>query len=271
FKMPFRVIIIVISIIIVLGVVTTYLIMRSSEIYDLSYDFKPGESYVYNITYRVDSDLPGFPISTSSRETLTILEFLDNRFKIRNSAITQVSVLSQKLTSTTIMKYEMDRKGSITGVEIDYIEPRELQEYIRNNLEELEGYWRTIQAYPKDPIPIGHEWTMPVNLKLQEAYLPITLVGTCTSSITSRESISVKAGTFDCLRLSHKISASGEVTIMNQKVTISISGEGTSWIDLKKCFQIRVDLPLSIKVKATGQEVELRVNMTIELIEYKTP
>ncbi|MEM1557792.1 MAG: hypothetical protein QXT26_00010 [Thermoproteota archaeon] len=142
---------------------------------------------------------------------------------------------------------------------------------MQESLEELEGYWRTIQAYPKDPVPIGHEWTMLVNLKFQEAYLPITLVGTCNSSITSKESISVKAGTFDCLRLTHKISASGEVTIMNKKVTISISGEGASWIDLKKCFQIRVDLPLSIKVKATGQEGELRVNMTIELIEYKMP
>ncbi|MEM2350778.1 MAG: hypothetical protein QXT26_00015 [Thermoproteota archaeon] len=126
-KIPFKVIIIVVFIIIVLGVVfTAYLIMRSPEKYDLSYDFKPGESYVYNITYRVESDLSGFPISTSSRETLTILEVSDNEFKIRNSAITQVSVLNQKLTSTMIVKYKMDRKGSITGVEIEYIEPQEL-------------------------------------------------------------------------------------------------------------------------------------------------
>ena len=95
--------------------------------------------------------------------------------------------------------------------------------------------------------------------------------GDCSSTITARENVKVGSKTIDCWRLSHRISTSGETVVDNQAVSVTISGDASSWIDAKNGALIKVNLPFSINYKDPNIEQVLQDNIMMELVEYQAP
>jgi len=264
------IVILVIAIVAVgLGLVC-YLMTQGPETYELSYNFQPGESYVYDMAWK--TEILGISAELSSSETLNVLQVVGNEFNFRDSATVQMTVPGQEArTVTVVVTFKMTNKGVRSGLEIENVEPPELRPLGEQTRGQLESFLAAIYHYPTGRIPIGSKWIVPADFQLQQEGTSISLTGECTSSLASRERLTVKAGTFDCWRLTHNISASGEMEAMGQKVTMTMSGQATSWIDIRSCVQTKVDLPLSVKMQAAGQEVAFPMNVTIELTKYQTP
>jgi len=268
-----RVKIAVIAVVVIVAVgVCSYFLLKGGEgegkAYELSYNFRTGESYVYDMTYRLE--YLGMSMELSSSETLDVLKVLDNEFDILDSATVRITITGQApQTATVVATFRMTNKGVRSGLEIENVEPPELWTSMEQTLGQWGSYLESIYHYPIEPVPIGRRWSIPIDFQFQQAGMSMTLAGECRSSIAGRENITVRAGTFDCWRLAHNLSASGEAVIMGQTVTMAMSGEATSWINPQSGAQTKVNLPLNIKVKVAGQEIEFPINMTMELIEYQ--
>ena len=273
--LPKAIVMVVIAIVAVGGATAAYLMTRApSEAYEFSYNFQPGESYVYDMTWRMEYPenfgIP--PVEFSSSETLDVLEVVDDEFDIRDSATMQITIPGETpQTVTVVMTFRMTNKGVRSGLEIENVEPPELW----TSMEQMRGQWESylgaIYQYPTDPVPVGRKWIIPMDFQFQQAGMSTTLAGEFRSSIAGRENMTVGAGTFDCWRLAHKISVSGETEVMDLTATMTMSGEGASWIDPQSGVQTKVNLPLSIKVKVAGEEFKFSINVTMELVEYQAP
>jgi len=271
-------VVIVIVIVIAIAGVGSYLLLKGGEgegdAYELSYSFQPGESYVYDqrMEFEFPEDLGIPPVEVSSIVTQDVLEVVDNEFEIRSLMTMQTTISGEApQTGTVAMTYRMTNKGVRYGLEIENVEPPGLWASMEQMREQQESYLETINQYPTDPVPVGRKWSIPIDFQFEQAGIPMTLVGEARSSIAGRENMTVGAGTFDCWRLVHKMSVTGEAEVMGQKITVTMSVDGTSWIDLQSGAQTKVNLPMSFKVKVAGEEVKLSINITIELIEYQAP
>lgn len=248
---------------------TLYLMMSApSDVYELSYRFQPGESYVYDTTWSVE--LLGASTEFSLSQTLNVLQILDHEFSLRDSAEVELIIPGQApQTVKLVMTYRMTDKGVRSGLEIEEVEPPEARTLMEQTRGQYESFLQSIYHYPTDPVLLGDEWSMPIDVEFLQAGASMRLVGEVTSSIVDRESVTVEAGTFDCLRLLHNITASGETVVMDQTVTVTMSGEATSWIDLQSCAQTKVNLPLGLTLKLDREELEVSTDITMELTEYR--
>jgi len=270
-KMLSKVIVILaIAIVVVGGGIAAYLLTRGPEVYELSYNFKPGESYVYEMKSKTES--LGTSVELSLSETLDVLQVIDHEVNIRDSSEMQIAITgAAQQNVAVVMTFRMTNKGVRSAIQIEKVEPPELRTAMEQARGQLEGYLKAIYHYPTDPVPLGREWSVPIDYQFEQAGVSMTVTGEARSSIVARESITVQAGTFDCWRLAHKINASGEMVLAGQTVTMSMSGNATSWIDPLSGAQTKADLPLSMKLKAAGQELEVPVNVTMELIKHQGP
>lgn len=270
--MQSKVIVMVVIAVAAVGVGTALYLMMSGpfDMYELSYRFQPGEFYVYDTTWSVE--LLGASTEFSLSETLNVLQVLDGEFSFRDSADVKLIIPGEApQTVTVVMTYRMTNKGVRSGLEIEEVDPPEARTLMEQTRGQYESFLLSIYHYPTDPVPLGDEWSMPIDIEFLQAGASMRLMGEVTSSIVDRESVTVGAGTFDCLRLLHNITASGETVVMGQTVTVAMSGEATSWIDLQSCAQTKVNLPLGLRLKADGEELEVSTDITMELTEYRAP
>jgi hypothetical protein len=230
------------------------------------YNFKVGESYVYIQEITVEVPVAGEMKSTGDL-TIDVLEVMDNEIVTRTTITTQMPGVPQ---IKMVMRKRMTRKGRIISFEIENVEPPELME----NVEKEMGGWQRLlenaRRYPEVPMPIGREWEVPVDFDLEiQPGMTLKLQGKASSSIDGKETLTVRAGTFECWRLVIKIYLSGQTSVDDQTMEMTMTAEGNVWVDQGTGAEVKVNMPMEMGMKIMEMEMETSMTMMLELVEYR--
>ncbi len=253
------------------GAVGIYTVTRApAETYDLSYRLQAGDYFVQDVS--LSMELMGTTMEVSSRTTTDILEVAGDEFGIRETNEMELNISgAEQMEFTSVMDSRMSNKGARSDVQLVSADPPELMESAEQGLGQVQNYLGSLYLYPPDPVAIGQKWEAPLDFQFEESGISATMVGSLSSTVIGKESVTVGAGTFDCLHLAEKITASTETLFLDQMVSINMDGEGGMWVDLESGVQTRVELPLTIEMEATGVKFEITLEITLELVEYNDP
>lgn len=235
---------------------------------EISYNLQPGESYTYTETMNMDAI--GTSMEILNDHTMVVVGVAGNQFDIRDTYTMTVTGVGTSQKATIVTTYKMSNKGARSELNIESVDPPELRENMGQTLTQSQTYFGPANLYPTEPVAIGQEWNVPLNLPLDQSGIVIGLVGSCTNSISGRESVTVRAGTFDSWRMNQKLNLASSMQLMGQTATISLSGDTTTWIDTKTGVQTKASLPLKVSVKAGSTEISMQITATMELVVYQS-
>jgi hypothetical protein len=245
-------------------------IEKPRELYELSFDYKPREIYIYDVSTAME--LLGQKIETTGRDEVEVLKVKAEEITLRHHSTSQV-VSAPQMPQTTTLVYEqvITPKGKAKSTNLVKVDPPKLKAQMEQSLEQQQLF--QVAAYPTESQPIGGKWKIPIE-EAELTVMPgmqIKLKGYQNGTIVSKETMTTPAGTFDCLKVISKIWLIGEGTFgKDQNLTMDISGEVLSWIDIKSFVPIKQETHMEIKEQIdTAMTIELPMETTTELIEYK--
>ncbi len=241
------------------------------DAYELSYNFQFGESYTYDISWRMEYQENSIEVTGS--ETLNVVGAVGNEFEIQDLYNVQVTTTREIQENVRVVSiFRMTDKGLKSYPEIVNVEPPQLREFMELPLWSRYTCLGLLCFYPMEPITVGHEWNVPRRYGFIYQTSELWTQGNCSFLIEARENVTVGHTTFDSWRLTQRVYVSGENVVANRKMKIIVSGEATSWIDTRSGAQTKLNLILSYKELIEDvPEYEMRENITMELVEYQAP
>jgi hypothetical protein len=259
---------IIVAVVAVAGVVG--FLLWPPEVYDLSYNLKPGETYVYK-TIKTQ-EIVGQKVETKIKEKVDILEVKANEVTMRWDTIRQTSRPPQ--TVTVVWLQTITNKGELRSWEIESVEPRELKQklepQIKQNLERLPA------AFPSKPVPVGGNWRAPIEFEVKLQQVCFNFTGEVKKKLEGKERIEVPAGEFDCFKLTSKIHILGEGVAEvfigeGQTVTIELLVNSVEWVNRESGAIIKSEvyeedetkMGTSLTFKTSSAEIK-------KLIEYRS-
>jgi hypothetical protein len=267
---------IIVAVVVVVACVSVFLLTRPPEIerprelYGLSFNYKPGETYIYDTSTTME--VMGQKIETTGRDEVEVLEVEAEEITLRyHSTSKAVSAPQMPQTTTAVYEQVITPKGKAKSTNLVKVDPPKLKAQMEQTLEQQQLFQTA--SYPTESKPIGGKWKIPI----EEAELTIMpgvqlkLKGYQNGTIASKETLVTPAGQFDCLKLISKIWLTGEGTFgKDQNLTMDVSGETTSWVDIKSFVPVKQEMHMEIKEQlGTAMTMELPMDITTELIEYK--
>ena len=226
-KLPKKALIGIIAVVIVvIACVSVFLLTRPSELYELSLNYEPGETYVYDMVQTTET--AGQKIETDMKVKLEILGVKADEIAMRCDLSMQAPQISQPITMVWIQT--LTNKGETKSWKVENVKPPEFREAMEQTVEQMQQ--NIGEGFPSKPLPIGGEWTTPIEHELKSPEFQLTLTGKSENKLEGKEKIEVPAGEFDCIKLTHGIHKVGEgLTVNKQTITAEMFGNTTSWID----------------------------------------
>jgi hypothetical protein len=267
---------IIVAVLVVVACVSVFLLTRPPEIerprelYELSFDYKPGESYTYITTSTTET--MGQKQEQKTESTMEILEVKDNEITLRTRVITQIVSAPQMPEEITIVSIlTQTNKGELISFKIESIKPPKFKVMTEQFMDQLTQQKSMQPTYPTRPLPIGGKWVTPIEFEIEIPPFSFNLTGESKNKIASKEKITTKAGEFNCLKLTSEINVVGEgIFGKNQTITMEISGNETRWVDQKNGAQIKSEVHTETKMEmGTAMTMQAPSDEVMELIEYK--
>lgn len=270
---------IIVLIVVVGGGAAAYVLMRPSEApetYDLSYDYEVGEYYVYETaTSTTMDDTVMEEFSTYSMQVTAV-----NNNEITCKYIETIGNIGPPQYGVTIesaevtMEMKMTNKGKMISWEIESVVPLELWENVElyENSQMMYGQlFESLYMFPSASISIGQEWETSISDEIEwmpGTYMP--LMGEGSTHFVGQENVTVEAGTFDCWRLDHGASISGELEYMDTAFTMDMTLEGTSWYSKQNCAEVKMTMSMTMSMEFGDDKMEYLTDTVMELVEYGT-
>ncbi|HIH98871.1 MAG TPA: hypothetical protein HA346_07760 [Thermoplasmata archaeon] len=259
---------IIVAVVAVAGVVGFLLWPR--EVYDLSYNFKPGETYVYEAIQT--QEIAGQKIDTKTKLKTDVLRVKANEFTVRCDMIIQTSQPPQAIKAVWIQT--QTSKGKPKSLNIVSVEPpalrRATEKEVTLNFEQLPA------TYPVKPLPIAigpfwGGWTTPIEFEARMPKICINFVGETENRLEGMERIRVPAGEFDCFRLTHEMHLVGEGLVRkNQTLTIKMFTNSIEWVDRESGATIKSETYTEEETKiGTVLTIKTTTEGVKELIRYR--
>jgi hypothetical protein len=252
---------------IIIAIIVGFLLLRPK--YEISYNYEPGEIYVYEsktTTYYLDYKIG----TTIGKDRVEVLKADATEITLRHNlsqSFLPPQVLPNKSPQNSTMVYTevITPKGKTKSIDLEWVYPPQFESAMGQSLEEQRITETTsYPAYPTEALPIGSEWEFPIEL---EQTLPnnssLKALGKNSCSLVDRETLTIPAGTFDCLKLISTLHLEESVSAGNLTGKIEVLSEGLIWIDLKKGTQVKGE----VHREASG----LSSDTLMELIEYIPP
>lgn len=266
----------VIVVIVVVGVgIAAYVLTRPPEKYELTYDYQVGEYYVYETTATTTMDNT---VSTSlSSYTMQVTGVVGNQITFKY--ISRENIGPPYLATTenveVTMGGTMTNKGKTISQEIENVVPSELRDNVESYENSMMAYsqlFENLYMLPSAPISIGQKWSVSISGEIPYGTIYMPLTGQGSVSLAGQESITVKAGTFDCWRLESSATVSGEQAVDNQYTAmVDMTVQWTSWLNKQNCANVKSTS--SMTMSAGGDNLYSYTHSSesvTELVEYGT-
>lgn len=275
--LPKAIVMVIITIVVVGGGTAAFLMTRGpSEAYELFYDYKVGEYYVYEMTAATTIDNTVMEEFSTYSTQIDLVE--DNEITVISTRTVEnigppryeYTVKSAEVTG----RVKMTNKGKMTSWEIESVVPLELWENVElyeNSQMIYSQLFEDLYMFPYKPIPICENWETLISTEIEwmpGTYLP--LMGEGSTHFVGQESVTVEAGTFDCWRLDYGASISGESEYMGMAFTMDMTLEGTSWYRKQNCAEVKMTMSMTVTMEFDGQIMGYLMDMVTELVEYGT-
>ena len=259
---------IIVAVVAVAGVAGFLLWPR--EVHDLSYNLKPGETYVYEAIQT--QEIAGQKIETKTKLKTDVLRVKANEFTVRCDMIIQTSQPPQAIKVVLIQT--QTSKGKPKSLKIVSVEPpalrRAMEKELTLNFEQLPA------SYPAKPLPIAigpfwGGWTTPIEFEARMPGICINFVGETENRLEGMERIRVPAGEFDCFRLTHEMHLVGEGLVRkNQMLTIKMFTNSIEWVDRESGATIKLETHTEEETKVgTALTIKTTTEGVNELIRYR--
>ena len=262
------VVIVVIAVVVIAGVSAAVLLAPKEEVkpkevtYALFYDYGVGEYYNYEMTMTTTEIKDNMESETSytSASSMQITAVEDNEITAKH--IGTEFIAGENVDVTLVVK--MSNKGKMISWEIENVAPPEYWEAAEAHENICMVYWELLGLeFPEEAILIGHKWESPIEAEIPLGPIIIPITGVKSAHFVGKESITVKAGIFDCWRIDYDGSISGGLTDV---FTINSTYTATSWFNKQNCAQIKWTLSGTSEYDGIWGYSE----MIIELVEYGT-
>lgn len=239
------------------------------ETHELFYDYQVGEYYNYETAGTTTSIQDNTETETSQTSAYSMQITAVEGNEITTKTIGTETIANENVDVTLVMT--MSNRGEIISWEIENVVPLEY-------LEAAEAYENTSMAFselfglefPEEAIPIGHEWGSPTEAEYSMGPYIVPITGERSAHFVGEESITVEAGTFDCWRFDYTASASGERTVDNHVLTMSLTCGGTGWLGKQNCAQIKSTMSYTMNFEYDGYTGRYLGEAVTELVEYGT-
>jgi hypothetical protein len=252
-------------VIVVIACVSVFLLTRPSELYELSLNYEPGETYVYDMVQTTET--AGQKIDTDMKVKLEILRVKADEIAMRCDMSMQAPQIPQPITMVWIQT--LTNKGEMKSWEMENVKPPEFREAMEQTVEQMLEQQNIGEAFPSKPLPIGGEWTTPIEYELKLPEFQLTLTGKSENKLEGKERIEVHAGEFDCIKLTHEMHTVGEGLIGNeQTITVEMFGNTTSWIDRESGATIKSESHTEEGMEiGTALTMKVLIDSEMELIK----
>jgi hypothetical protein len=257
---------IIVVVAIVVACVSVFLLTRPSKLYELSLNYKPGETYIYDMVQTTEA--AGQKIETQMKAKVDILEVKANEITMRYDMSMQT--LQPPQTITMVWTQTLTNKGEMKSWEIENVEPPEFRELMEQTVEQMLEQQKMEATFPPKPLPIGGKWTTPIDYELKLPEFQLTSTGKSENKLEGKERIKVPAGEFDCFKLTYKMHVVGEGLMgKDQTMTMELIGNTTIWIDRESGATIKSETYMEEDMKiGTALAMKVPVDSEMELIEY---
>jgi hypothetical protein len=247
---------------IIVGGIVGYLLLRPK--YELSYNYMPGEIYVYES--KTTTEYLGYKIGTTTgKDRVEILNVSSDEIFLCHN-LTQSVLISQAVQNKTFESKPI--------VYTEVISPKGKTKYVTmgQKNQTVEQSKLAQPTYPAKPMsiaigPFGGRWVTPIKQEIKQAGSTIRLTGEIKNKLVSKEKIKTLAGEFDCLKITFQLSLLEEFNFKNQILSINRADEGVIWVDLKSGTQVKGEVQQEIK----GMGETSAHHTTTQLIEYVPP
>jgi hypothetical protein len=121
---------IIVAVVVVAGALGFLLWPR--EVYDLSLNYKPGETYVYLMT--TTTEVMGQKVELPIKLTMDILEVQGNEITLRSNVSFDLGAIAPQMPESILVvsKATMTNKGKKLSTEIESIEPPKFEALVGN-------------------------------------------------------------------------------------------------------------------------------------------
>lgn len=248
---------------------------EEEETYELFFDYEVGEYYNYETTTTTTSiqDNTETETSSSSAYFTQVTAVEDDEISIKY--IGTETLDGENVEMTLVMT--MSKRGEMLSWEIENVVPPEYWEQVSSTYEGQMVYQELLGLeFPEGAIPIGHEWESSIETEIpmgpEEERRMVPLTGEISAQFVGEESVPVEAGTFDCWRIEHSASVSGEKTVDNQyTLMVDITVGGIDWLNKQNCVQIKSMMSWSMSGGVENYfQFEYLSESVTELVEYGT-